>query len=169
MITIIYDTIKGETITGELNGGYIVDGVKGKLDDNQVELEVIKTPEPDYDANTQNLTSVWKMEGKQYILEHTVTDKTPEELQEQKIAATPKEITKRQMLLFMYSQMGVTNYQIKNMINEIVDQTQRELLAIEWEFATVVDRSNPNVIAFAGMLGINETQLIDIFHAAKDI
>lgn len=169
MTTIIIDKNTNQPITGELTGGYIVDGAPGKLDANQVELTVIREKEPEYNFMTEKVVSQWVIDGSNYVLTHEVVAKTEAEILETKLSVTPKQITKRQMLLFMFTQMGVTNDQINAMIDGVEDATQKQLLKIEWEFATVVERENPNVIAFAAMMGINESQLLDIFYVAKDI
>jgi hypothetical protein len=167
MSTVLYNTTTN-TVIGNFTPHYIVDGLRPILDGDIIELNIISANTPEV-TPTQTIKTEWQVQGNDYVQVHTVINKTEAELLEEKIAATPKEITKRQMLLFMYSQMGVTNAQINSMIDTIADTTQRELLKIEWEFATVVDRTNPNVVAFAAMMGINESQLIDIFYASKDI
>lgn len=167
MSTILFNT-KDSTIIGRFTPHYLVDGRRPQLEGDIIELNLISNERPTVTA-TQTIDTQWQIQDNNYVQVHTVRDKTAAELLAEKIAATPKEITKRQMLVFLYTQMGVTNDQIKAMIEAVEDVTQRELLKIEWEFATVVDRTNPNVIAFAAMMGINEDQLLNIFYAAKDI
>lgn len=167
MSTILYDK-QNEIVLGRFNPYYLVDGERPTLNGDIVELNYVPNSPPEINSN-QILETEWQIQEGDYVQVYNVRDKTEAELLAEKLAATPKEITKRQMLLFLYSQMNVTNDQINTMINGIEDAKTRELLKIEWEFATVVDRTHPNVIAFAAMLGIKEDQLLDIFYNAKNI
>lgn len=167
MSTVLYD-IKNKTVLGKFDPYYIVDGKRPILTDDIIELNIIETPQPQIE-NNQILTIDWRIEGENYVKVYLVRDKTEEELLQEKIDNTPKEITKRQLLLFLYAYMNITNDDILSIINQLDNQIQRDLLRIEWESATVVNRTLPHVIAFSSILGITEEQLAEIYYQAKDI
>lgn len=167
MSTILYNTTNN-TVIGTFNPYYVVDGQRPQLSDGIVELTLNYTPRPTI-ADNQVIETTWQVQGKEYVEVHTVRDKTAQEIQVEKDAATPETITKRQLLIFLFAQMGITNDQINGMIESMEDPMQKELLRIEWQFATTIDRTHANVIAFAAMMGINEDQLKEIYYLAKDI
>lgn len=166
-MTILYNTTNN-TIIGTFNPYYLVDGERPTLTDGIVELTLNYTDRPIISEN-QVIETTWQVQGSEYVEVHNVRDKTQQEIAEEKEAATPTEITKRQLLLYLFTNLNITPEMISNLIDTMEDETQKALLLIEWQYATTIDRTNSNVIAFAAAIGISEQQLKDIYYYAKDI
>jgi broad specificity phosphatase PhoE len=56
--------------------------------------------------------------------------------------------------------------QIDALIGEITDQTERELLRVEWEYGSVVKRDNTTVERFGAALGMTALQIDEAFREA---
>ena len=95
--------------------------------------------------------------------------KTPEELEEERIAAIPLEISKRQLNLALFAQLNIESTQIENMIQQITDEYQRKITEIEWRDGAFVARTHPVVNSFAEQLGLTQRQLDDLFTYAKTL
>lgn len=91
----------------------------------------------------------------------TVRDLTPEELK----ARVPTVVTMRQARLALL-QAGLLS-QVEAAIAAIEDPVQRQAVQIEWEYAADINRARPWVQGLADALGLNETQLDDLFVAAS--
>lgn len=166
-MTILYN-INTSTILGTFNPYYLVDGERPILTDGIVELTLNYTDRPII-SDTQVIETTWQVQGTEYVEVHNVRDKTQQEILEEKEAATPTEITKRQLLMYLFTNYNITPTMIDEMIATMEDEYQKALLLIEWEYATTIDRTNSNVIAFAAAMGISEEELKDIYYYAKDI
>ena len=57
--------------------------------------------------------------------------------------------------------------QVEAAIAAIEDAGQRQAVQIEWEYAADINRAHPWVQGLADALGLNETQLDDLFVAAS--
>jgi hypothetical protein len=167
MSTILYNTTNS-TILGTFNPYYLVDGQRPTLSDGIVELILNYTDRPTIGAN-QVIETTWQVQGTEYVEVHNVRDKTAQEIADEKEAATPTEITKRQLLMYLFTNLNITPAMIDNLIATMEDEFQKALLLIEWQYATTIDRTNGNVIAFAAAMGISEEQLKEIYYHAKDI
>jgi hypothetical protein len=165
---VIYDNISNKVLGGPMQT-YKVDGKEGRLEPHQIVLTIVRTDPPSINEDTQYSTSAWVVDGSNYVLQHEVHDKTQQQIAEEKEAATPTEITKRQLLVYLFTNLGVTPQMIDGMIDTYEDPIQRELLRIEWQYATTIDRTLPNVIAFAAAMGITEQELKNIYYFAKNI
>lgn len=168
MVTILYNLEENKIIGEFRNGYYLVDGIRPTLSYPITELEVIYNDRPSI-SSLQMAESSWEIQGNNYVQIWTVRDKTPEELEGERIAAIPPEITKRQLNLTLFTQKGIEAQQINNMIDSISDETQRKITQIEWRDGSLVSRTHPVVNAFAAQLGITERELDDLFTYAKDI
>jgi len=76
MKTILYDIAKQKLISSIFPDGYKVDGVSALLPEGIVELEVVESERPDFDSETQRLSSEWvvDLEANQYRLEFYKSD-----------------------------------------------------------------------------------------------
>ena len=83
MATVLYNKTTKEVVAGPFRQGYLVDGKPGTITQPFIELELIETPEPDYDSKTQKLSSEWivRIAKKTRTLTWTVIEKTIEELE----------------------------------------------------------------------------------------
>ena len=79
----------------------------------------------------------------------------------------PQQVTMRQARLVLL-QAGILN-DIKTAIAEIEDPIQRQAAEIEWEYATVVDRSSQFVQNLAAGLNLSETDLDNLFTQASKL
>lgn len=119
-------------------------------------------PTPPHDPFTQTceegtpvqIDSVWKQQW-------VVRNLTPEELK----ARVPTVVTMRQARLALL-QAGLLS-QVEAAIAAIEDAGQRQAVQIEWEYAADINRAHPWVQGLADALGLNETQLDDLFVAAS--
>jgi hypothetical protein len=86
---------------------------------------------------------------------------TPEEIAEANRAKVPESISqmklRKQLIL-----SGISIASIYDLI-QTLPQPNRDLIYTMWEYAVVFDRSNPELNAMAGMLGITQEQLDYIF------
>jgi len=168
MITVLYD-LNTNTIIGNFRQGhYLVDGSRPVLDSNIVELEVVYSTRPII-TNTQNIIESWIRDNNEYKQIFSIVNKTQEELEADRIAAIPEEISKRQLNLALFSQYGIETTQINALIAAIEDESQRKITEIEWRDGAFVKRSHPMVNAFWAQLGYTSRQLDDLFTFAKDI
>lgn len=61
---------------------------------------------------------------------------------------------------------GISMSQIDSLIGEITDQTERELLRVQWEYGSVVTRDNQTVERFGAALGMTALQIDKAFREA---
>lgn len=124
---------------------------------------------PSYDNKVQKIVQSWIEENDYITQNYTVENKSAEELESDRIAAIPVEISKRQLNLALFSQYAIESTQINAMIASIADETQRKITEIEWRDGAFVKRSHPMVNAFWIQLGYTSRQLDDLFTFAKDL
>lgn len=86
---------------------------------------------------------------------------TPEEIAEANKPKVPESISqmklRKQLIL-----SGISIASIDALIQSL-PQPNRDLIYTMWEYAVVFDRSNPELIGMAQMLGLTSEQLDDIF------
>jgi hypothetical protein len=86
---------------------------------------------------------------------------TPEEIEEVNKPIVPDSISqmklRKQLIL-----SGIAISSIDALIQSL-PQPNRDLIYTMWEYAVVFDRHNPELNAMAGMLGVTQQQLDDIF------
>ncbi len=59
--------------------------------------------------------------------------------------------------------------QVQPTIDAITDATERQMVQIYWDDAQVFERSNAELIMLAGALGLDDTQLDELFKAASKL
>jgi hypothetical protein len=86
---------------------------------------------------------------------------TPEEIEEANKPIVPESISqmklRKQLIL-----SGIAISSIDALIQSL-PQPNRDLIYTMWEYAVVFDRHNPELNAMAGMLGVTQQQLDEIF------
>lgn len=120
-------------------------------------------------SSTEKIIVTWEEFSNYITQKYTIENKTPEELETERVAAIPEEISKRQLNLALFSEYNIESTQIDAMIASITDETQRKITEIEWRDGAFVKRSHPMVNAFWAQLGYTSRQLDDLFTFAKDL
>lgn len=124
---------------------------------------VITVP-PAHDVATQTVEEAAPVQiNGVWTQQWTVRDLTPEELK----ARVPTVVTMRQARLALL-QAGLLS-QVEAAIAAMEDPVQRQAVQIEWEYAAEINREHPWVQGLATALGLNETQLDDLFVAANSL
>ena len=99
----------------------------------------------------------WQLNGGQFIQ----IEATPEEIEEASKPIVPDSISqmklRKQLIL-----IGISISSIDALIQSL-PQPNRDLIYTMWEYAVVFDRTNPELNAMAGMLGVTQQQLDEIF------
>jgi hypothetical protein len=80
----------------------------------------------------------------------------------------PEQITARQIRLWLVSH-GVSMAAVEAAIDGIPDQTQRDMVRVEWEYAPYVERSHAMLIPLAAALGLDEAAVDAAFREAASI
>lgn len=88
---------------------------------------------------------------------------TPEEITEIIRKASVPETINQMRLRKQLILSGISIPSIYAAIEQIEDQTQRDLVYTMWEYAVVFERSNTELNAIAEMLNISQEQLDEIF------
>lgn len=76
-------------------------------------------------------------------------------------------VTMRQARLALL-QAGLLS-SVQSSLETIIDETQKQVALIEWEFAATVDRSSPFTQSLASSLGLTEENLDLLFQAASEL
>jgi hypothetical protein len=168
MRTILYNADTGKVLTRPLEGGYRVDGQPRAVEPPIYELQVIDTPAPDYDRDTQRVSHERQadLSAGWWVTVWTITAKTPEEIEAERKAQVPSEITPRQFRVGLVALLGIAPDTVDTMLDGIEDATERTLARIAWEYSIAIERQHPLVTAFAAQLGLTERQVDDYFTAA---
>ena len=107
-----------------------------------------------------------RQEFQQYLIDKDVAgigyvESTPEEIAEANKPIVPESISqmklRKQLIL-----SGISIEAIEALIQSL-PQPNRDLIYTMWEYAVVFDRSNPELIGLAQMLGLTSEQLDEIF------
>lgn len=77
-------------------------------------------------------------------------------------------VTPAQIRLALISN-GISLSVINNAFNAIEDPVEREKAQALWEYATIVERNNPFVVAIGAMIGKTEEEIDAIFSLAKTL
>ena len=67
-------------------------------------------------------------------------------------------LTRRQFRLALVTN-GYNLADIESLIAQIEDDTQRQIIQIEWQDATVFERNNSSLLAMAAMMGLSSAQI----------
>lgn len=114
---------------------------------------------PKFNSETHKLSNEYILIND--IVTKEVIDLTPEEIAEANRAKVPESISqmklRKQLIL-----SGISIASIDALI-QYLPKPNRDLIYIMWEYAVVFDRSNPELIGLAQMLGLTSEQLDEIF------
>lgn len=80
-------------------------------------------------------------------------------------ARQPQTVSARQIRLWLVAR-GVSLAAVEAAIDTIPDQTQRDMVRVEWEYAPYVERSHPMLIPLAAALGLDEAAVDQAFREA---
>jgi hypothetical protein len=80
----------------------------------------------------------------------------------------PESVTARQIRLWLVSH-GVSMAAVEAAIDGIPDQTQRDMVRVEWEYAPYVERSHAMLIPLAAALGLDEAAVDAAFREAASL
>lgn len=114
---------------------------------------------PTFNAETHKLSNEYILIND--IVTKEVIDLTPEEIAEANKPIVPESISqmklRKQLIL-----SGISIASIDALIQSL-PRPNRDLIYTMWEYAVVFDRSNPELIGLAQMLGLTSEQLDEIF------
>lgn len=74
-------------------------------------------------------------------------------------------LTRRQFRLALVMN-GFALADIEALINQIEDDTQRQIIQIEWQDATVFERNNSSLFAMAALMGLSSAQIDELWSQA---
>lgn len=77
-------------------------------------------------------------------------------------------LTRRQFRLALVTN-GYNLADIESLIAQITDDMQRQIIQIEWQDATTFHRTNPSLLAMAGMMGLTATQVDELWEQALSL
>ena len=76
-----------------------------------------------------------------------------------------KPLTRRQLRLALVMN-GFALADIEALINQIEDDTQRQIIQIEWQDATVFERNNSSLFVMAALMGLSSAQIDELWAQA---
>ena len=79
-----------------------------------------------------------------------------------------KPLTRRQLRLALVMN-GFALADIEALIAQITDDTQRQIIQIEWQDATVFERNNSGLLAIAAMMGLSSAQIDELWEQAATL
>ena len=74
-------------------------------------------------------------------------------------------LTRRQFRLALVTN-GYNLADIESLIAQIEDDTQRQIIQIEWQDATVFERNNSSLLTIAALMGLSSTQIDELWAQA---
>jgi len=84
------------------------------------------------------------------------------------IEPVPTSVTARQIRLWLVTH-GISLSSVDAAIANIQDETTRQIVSVEWEYAPYVDRSHPMLIPLAFALGMSESAVDEAFREAANL
>lgn len=84
------------------------------------------------------------------------------------ISIIPESISARQIRLWLIRH-GIALSAVDDAINSIPDQTIRESVRVEWEYAPYIERNHPMLQPLAANLGLLSTDIDNAFIEAQNI
>lgn len=125
---------------------------------------VYPTDRPVYDRNTQNIIELTPVKtGSEWFQVWSVVEATPEEIASRLDAKRAALSCSPRQIRLALAGMGVLD------AIEAWVATQSGPARIEWEYATVILRSDPLVSAAAVALNMNDTELDMLFEQARQL
>lgn len=77
-------------------------------------------------------------------------------------------LTARQLRLGIIA-AGFTLAQVTDAIDMVEDSTQKQIALVEWEYATLYEFDHPLISMVAGIIGLDQTQLKQLWLAALEL
>ena len=71
----------------------------------------------------------------------------------------PEIISKLNFKLGLLTNHGITNAMVDQVISQVPDPIQKEMLNLLWYESTTIDRTDPEILQFAPILGLTEEDL----------
>lgn len=96
----------------------------------------------------------------------TVTDWTPEQIEQERLMSVPQSVTMRQARLVLLANGFLADV---NAAIQAMEGTEGEAARIEWEYAATVNRNSPLISAMGTILGLDDAALDTLFIAAAAI
>jgi|SanBayMetagenome_1026888.scaffolds.fasta_scaffold08213_1 hypothetical protein len=87
---------------------------------------------------------------------------TEQEIEEARKAAVPQIVSKMRFFLSLYN-IGITRTMVYDAINQIEDSDLKEIILIKFDLSQEFDRNDEHLNLMAGVFGITEEQLDDLF------
>lgn len=115
-----------------------------------------------HDKATQKLVSCEPYIEDNQVFTVTVEDKTPEELENEKIVSRVKSVTMRQ------ARLALLQLELLDDVEAAIQQAEKAI-QIEWEYATVVERVHPLIEQIATQLELDEDTLDELFTLASTL
>lgn len=97
------------------------------------------------------------------VVTYAVLDKTPEELEAERLAQVPQSITPTQGRIAL-KLMGLLDN-----VNTMIENSDDAALKIYWEYSLSWDRQNSYISSMANLLGMSDTDLDNFFIEASNI
>lgn len=171
MKTFLYN-IETESREGVIREGrYLVDGKPGILPDFLVELEMVTLPDPTHDSATQTIEyrEYADIANKKWIKESYIRNLSPAEIQQRIPASSvPNRVTLRQFKLALI-QSNISLESAENCLNNIQDNTQREIAKVEWNHGSEINRDNILVSVISSDLNLTTEQTDNLFILAANL
>jgi hypothetical protein len=83
-------------------------------------------------------------------------------------ARQPQTVSARQIRLWLVGH-GVSLHAVEQAIDGIADQTQRDMVRVEWEYAPYIERRHPMLVPLAAALGLDEAAVDAAFVEAAQL
>lgn len=90
---------------------------------------------------------------------------TEQELEDARKAAVPQTATKMRFFLALYN-IGITRAMVYDAINQIEDANLKEIILIKFDLSQDFDRNDEHLNLMAGVFGISQLELDNLFVAA---
>lgn len=155
---VIYDNITNKVLAGPFEE-YKVDGKEAILEPQQVVLNVITNDAPNIDVETQYVNSTWVVENNNYILQHSIVNKTAVELEQDIERNVPEFITKKQFMLQLFESKNLGEVDILTWIkNSEITAKNKKRTEIEILYETKYYFNNNLLKNYLASIGLADRQ-----------
>ena len=171
MNTFLYNINTKKRIGDIREGRYLVDGARGLLPDFLVELEIEKRSDPYYNSSTQTLEyrSFADLNSLKWVEESYIRDLNQNEIDQRVPVSNSVDVCTPRQIRIALIQSGLSLSSIDDYINNIQDNTQREIARSEWEYALEIKKDHPLVALIASTLNLTQQQIDDVFNLASTL
>lgn len=123
------------------------------VDENNNAIPMVEG-DPIYEAYLLFLQADGTIEQTDYV--------TNEELEELRRTSIPQTASKMRFFLALFN-IGITRAMVYDVINQITDENLKEIVLIKFDLSQEFDRGDEHLNMLAGIFGITQTQLDDLF------